>query len=206
MKKSPTPVPFSYIIPEFEVGTESIKIFESLLASLERILTQCVEMSEVDLKHPEISEEAKEALLVAAGHTRVLLKSKVKKMKQLIEKSKENTGEVTLNDLGSFWTMMDIEVSKTRDQFSLVEKYRENNWSKLPQLENVPEVNGNIPRTVTKQKSKITSKSENTSSANSTPRSRPNVKDFLAARRKELAESQKTEPTRNPEMALISTS
>ena len=84
------------MIPEFEVGTESITIFESLLASLERILTQCVERSEADLKLPEVSEDAKEALLVASGHTRVLLKSKIKKMKQLIDKSKVSLTVSTL--------------------------------------------------------------------------------------------------------------
>ena len=99
---------------------------------------------------------------------------------------------------------MDIEVSKIREQFGLVEKYRENNWAKLPLLQQVSESNGNTPRTTMKPKSKVTPKMETPRSATSTPRNRPNVKDFLAARRKELAESQKSDHPMNGEAALIS--
>ena len=98
---------------------------------------------------------------------------------------------------------MDIEVSKIREQFALVEKYRENNWAKLPQI-HIPESNGSTPRTTMKPKSKVTPKMETPRSTTSTPRNRPNVKDFLAARRRELAESQKSENHMNGEAALIS--
>lgn len=77
---------FSYIIPEFEVGTESIGVFKSLNLSLEDLLTKFIDNSDALLENADLSENAREAILVASGHTRVLLKSKIKKMKQLIEK------------------------------------------------------------------------------------------------------------------------
>lgn len=77
---------FSFAIPEFEVQSETVAVFESLTEKLEKLLTHCVESSEARLQGLGVSDEAREAILVAAGHTRVLLKSKIKKMRQLIEK------------------------------------------------------------------------------------------------------------------------
>uniref|UniRef100_A0AC34RNR2 Uncharacterized protein n=1 Tax=Panagrolaimus sp. JU765 TaxID=591449 RepID=A0AC34RNR2_9BILA len=203
-RNSPEPSYFSFTIPQLELKSETVVVFESFTDKLEKLLTQCVESSEAKLQGLGVSDEAREAILVAAGHTRVLLKSKIKKMRQLIEKHKENTGEVTLNDLGSFWTMLDIEVSKIRDQFALVEKFRLNDWQKLPVYHSPVETKPKIP--IKPKSTKIMpKKSDSPRAIPETPRTRPNVKDFLAAKRKELAESQKLDIDNGCETITITT-
>uniref|UniRef100_A0A914Z1T1 Uncharacterized protein n=1 Tax=Panagrolaimus superbus TaxID=310955 RepID=A0A914Z1T1_9BILA len=188
MKKFPSngSAPFSFIIPEFTVNNESLTIFRSLAENLQNTLSKCIEHSEAILSRTDISEEAREAILVASGHTRVLLKSK-----------ETNAETVTLNDLASFWEMMDIDVSKIREQFVIVEKFRLNEWKPLP--EDVISSQASTPRSIPKQKAtKFTSKNDTPRSASTTPRaSRPNVKEFLAARRKEMANNQKVENGHN---------
>jgi hypothetical protein len=201
MKKSPSnnSSPFSFIIPEFAVNNESLSIFRILADNLQNSLSKSVENSEAILSRTDISEEAREAILVASGHTRVLLKSKIKKMLQLIEKHKETNAEtVTLNDLASFWEMMDIDVSKIREQFAIVEKFRLNEWKPLP--DDAISSQASTPRSTPKQKpAKLNSKIDTPRTASSTPRAsaRPNVKEFLAARRKEMANNQKVENGHN---------
>jgi hypothetical protein len=193
---------FSFIVPESTVNNESPSILKSLTENLQNTLSKCVEHSEILLSRMDISDEAREAILVASGHTRVLLKSKVKKMLQLIEKHKETNAEtVTLNDLASFWEMMDIDVTKIREQFDIVEKFRLNDWKPLPEDAISTPSQNSTPRSTPKQKTtKIIPKLDTPrTAASATPRAtRPNVKEFLAARRKEMAnQNQKIENGHN---------
>lgn len=113
-----------------------------------------------------------------------------------------------MNDLGSFWAMMNIEVGKIREQFELVEKYRENNWKEVPKVEknNLPPIP--TPRTMPLKPRHMSANSKNGVTrpmASATPRARPNVKDFLAARRRELADSQNNDNNCNGEATMITT-
>uniref|UniRef100_A0A7E4UZE5 FH2 domain-containing protein n=1 Tax=Panagrellus redivivus TaxID=6233 RepID=A0A7E4UZE5_PANRE len=185
----------AFILPELKVEAENVQTFENLTTSLEKQLFHCVELSDKKLADPKLNEDAKEAILAASGHTRILLKSKVKKMFQLLEKHQEAGGSetVTINDLACFWMMLDIEVGRIREQFDLVEKYRLNDWQPLP--EGKPEVKPLPPPSVkrppgTKFTPKITPKVDGTTAnkQSETPRPRNDMKAFLAQRRKELAE------------------
>ena len=106
--------------------------------------------------------------------------------------------------------MMDIDVTKIREHFNVVEKFRLNYWKPLPEDAITPSVTPlQTPRATPKPKSTnkiIVQKSETPRAANSTPRtSRPNVKEFLAARRKEMADKPKLENGHSNDIALVTT-
>ena len=102
--------------------------------------------------------------------------------------------------------MMDIDVSKIRAQFEVVEKFRLHNWKPIPVIADT-QTPMQTPRNHIKppKSGKVMPKAETPRTTVSTPRGRPNVKEFLAARRKELANNQKHENGHNGDAALVTT-
>ncbi|KAH7672987.1 Protein W03A5.4, partial [Aphelenchoides avenae] len=119
-----------FVVPEetgagyMQAAHEVVRTLEAHIAEAERLLETSEEAG--------LSESSADALRVASGNGKLILKKKLPKFVKLIEKNNDPTIEgppVMVDDLRGFWDMMEPDLRSIRDAFAKVERHRLNGWS-----------------------------------------------------------------------------